>query len=155
MVVKVTSEGAALGVRAGDVVIAVDGRPFLELMEELKPLTAASTPQSKIARVLRTASQGAKGSSARYSLQGTDGARREIDLPRRMAHYKGLGADGPVYRTVDNRIGYVDLQRLENAQVDAMFSEFKDTDGIIWICAGIHEGRRGRLHRAFRRRIGQ
>ncbi|MFN0104236.1 MAG: S41 family peptidase [Bryobacteraceae bacterium] len=141
VVVKVTSEGAALGVRAGDVVVAMDGRPFLEVMDELKPLVAASTPQSKIARVLAVAAQGADGSKAQFTLEGAAGVRREVDLPRRMAHYQGLREkDGPVYRKLDDRIGYVDLERLENGQVDTMFNEFKDTGALILDMRGYPRG---------------
>jgi len=140
VVVKVAPEGSKLGVGLGDVVIAMNGRPFLELLEEAKPLIAASTPQSKMARVIRAASQGAEGSTARFTLEGSGGSRREIELPLRMAHYKELQKDGPVYRKLDDRIGYVDLERLENAQVDAMFTEFKDTEGIILDMRGYPRG---------------
>jgi hypothetical protein len=36
-----------------------------------------------------------------------------------------------VFRLLTPKIGYADLDRLDNAQVDAMFEAFKATDAIV------------------------
>jgi C-terminal processing protease CtpA/Prc len=38
---------------------------------------------------------------------------------------------GEVYRLISPKIGYVDLERLTNGEVDAMFDAFRDTDAMI------------------------
>ncbi len=77
---------------------------------------------------MSSATLGAEGATARLTLEGEGGVRRDIEVPRRMSNYQALREkDGPVYRKLDDQTGYVDLVRLENAQVDAMFTEFKDT----------------------------
>ena len=140
VVIAVTKDGAAAGVRPGDVVIALDGRSFLERLEERKPLVAASTPQSKIARAMYSVTLGAEGSTSLLTLEGENGVRRDLEV-KRAADYQAVREKGsPVYRKLDDRTGYVDLERLTEAQVGDMFDEFKNSKAIILDMRGYPRG---------------
>jgi C-terminal processing protease CtpA/Prc len=66
----------------------------------------------------------------------------EMELPRtaeniqKFSPYRG----GETFRLLTPKIGYVDLDRLTNAQVDAMFEAFKATDAIIMDMRGYPQG---------------
>src|SRR5262249_11212142 len=81
------ADAASAGIERGDVVVAIDGRPVEEHMEELRPLLAASTPQSKQARILGVLLNGADGSSVKLTVEKAGGERKEITVPRSTRYF--------------------------------------------------------------------
>jgi len=65
------------------------------------------------------------------------GVGRELTGPRKntstVSNWALLSPirSGEAFRLITPRIGYVDLERLANGQVDAMFEKFKETEAII------------------------
>jgi C-terminal processing protease CtpA/Prc len=128
------------GIERGHVVLAVDGVPAKARLDSLdRYLRAASTPQ---ARDFRSAFQllwGDEGRAAMVRVRGADGTERTVELPR-GSFPLWTWRDGPVMQRLTDRIGYADLDRLEQAQVDSMFARFADTDAIIFDMRGYPNG---------------
>jgi C-terminal processing protease CtpA/Prc len=136
------SDATAAGIAVGDVVVAIDGHPVEERIEALKPLVAASTTQSKYARVMGLLLNGPNESKVTLTIEKAGGERKDVTVPRSNSYAAQLRYDreGPPFRKLNDQIGYVDLPRLDNDQVDAMFEAFKDTKAIIMDMRGYPRG---------------
>ncbi len=130
---------ASAGVAVGDVVVAVDGEPIAARMARLEKYVAASNETWRAYHAARFALAGAEGSSARLTLRGAGGVTRDVTVPRTMS-WALPERTGPVYRLLDDGIGYADLDRLENADVDAMFTAFAKTRAIVFDMRGYPHG---------------
>jgi C-terminal processing protease CtpA/Prc len=132
--------GDAGDVRPGDVVTKIDGEPYQKRMEALKLHIAASTPQSMMNRVMGALLRGNSGAAVRISVRRGGEAEREVSLKRidtlRFNPYR----QGEPFRLLTPKIGYVDLEKLTNAQVDAMFEMFRDTEAIVMDMRGYPQG---------------
>jgi C-terminal processing protease CtpA/Prc len=129
-------------VKPGDVVVRIDGQPVHKRIEELKRYISASTPQSMMTQVTQALLQGSEGSTARVGVRAGDGPEREIKMTRAASYWARFSPmrSGEVFRLLTPSIGYVDLERLGNAEVDAMFEKFKDTAAIILDMRGYPQG---------------
>jgi C-terminal processing protease CtpA/Prc len=128
-------------IRPGDAIVNIDGRTPQKRLEELTPYLAASTPQSLMNRAMQYFLAGQFGSTVRLDLQGADGAIRQVSATRlngvfELRPYR----TGAVYRLLDARTGYADLERLTNADVNAMFEMFRNTDAIVLDMRGYPQG---------------
>ena len=75
------------------------------------------------------------------TLKTAAGEEHDIELERTTAILRhGPSRGGEIFHLLTPKIGYVDLERLTNAQVDAMFAAFKDTDGIVMDMRGYPQG---------------
>jgi C-terminal processing protease CtpA/Prc len=129
-------------VQPGDIVTKIGGEPVQKRMDELSRHIAASTPQSMMSRVMQLLLNGPDGSDANVSFQTRDSAEREVQIRRGSENWQGLrrSRSGEVFRRISEKVGYVDLERLTNAQVDAMFDQFRNTDAIIMDMRGYPQG---------------
>jgi C-terminal processing protease CtpA/Prc len=129
------------GLAVGDVVLRVDGEAAAARRARLVPLVAHSTPQAlddNIAEGMMTGND----SSVRVTVRGADNRERTVTLPRR-AEFRELmqyPRAGPVMKLLPGNIGYADLSLLTPAMVDSMFTQFKDTRGIIFDDRGYPQG---------------
>ncbi len=137
---------ASAGISAGDVVEAVDGEPMATRMARLGKYIAASTDAWRQYRTAAVALQGDAGSTLRVTLRGADGKARDVSVPRTTDRSRRERA-GPVYHRIGDDIGYVDLTRLDNADVDAMFAAFDGTRAIVFDMRGYPHGTAGALAR--------
>jgi C-terminal processing protease CtpA/Prc len=137
VVTRVVEPG--LDVKPGDVLTKIDGEPWQKRAEELRKRLAASTPQSMMGRVMDALLRGRNASVVRVSLR-RGGEERELALTRRSDVQFTPHRHGEPFRLLTPNIGYVDLEKLTNAQVDAMFEAFKGTDGIIMDMRGYPKG---------------
>jgi C-terminal processing protease CtpA/Prc len=128
-----------LDVRPGDVLTKIDGQPWRKRAEELRQRLAASTPQSMMGRVMAALLRGPDKSVVRVSLRRGDEVR-EIALTRRSDVRLTPYRQGEPFRLLTPRIGYVDLEKLTNAEVDAMFDAFQRTDAIVMDMRGYPQG---------------
>jgi len=127
------------GIERGDVILSVDGTPAAVRMDSLaRFFRAASTPQARRHSAAFRVLWGDDGSTATVQVRGADGAERTVELPR--GRYNLGRDDTPVMRRLTDRIGYADLDRLERAQVDSLFTRFADTDAIIFDMRGYPNG---------------
>lgn len=128
-------------IRPGDAVINIDGQPAQKRLDELTPYLAASTPQALMDSAMLYFLAGPFGSPVRLDLQSADGTVRQVSA-NRLNSVSALRPyrTGPVYRLLDSRIGYADLERLTNADVNAMFEMFRNTDAIVLDMRGYPQG---------------
>lgn len=138
VVVEVMDDAAAGGVRPGDVVLSVDGEEATARARRHARWVAGSTAHGQAERVSRVWLGGAPGAPVRLTVQGDDGARREVTLPRTAAWSRALERQrgGPVFRLLAPEVGYADLERLTPAMVDTMFDAFRDTKAIVFDARG-------------------
>ncbi len=132
VVTRVSDVAIAGTIRPGDVVIKVDGEPWTRRAAELEKHIAASTPQSLQRDVMADLLRGPAG-SIRLVLKNAEGKEYEIELPRTAENLQKFSQQrtGEVFHLLTAKIGYVDLDRLTNAHVDAMFEAFEGTDAIV------------------------
>lgn len=127
------------GVGIGDVVVAVDGRPASERLEESARLISASTPQSNADKATLVFMNGPVGSKVTLTLRDGTGREKQAVLERRREDYLSLyhrERSGEVVRILPSNIGYVDLDRLAFDEVDAMFERLKGTRAIVFDMRG-------------------
>lgn len=135
-----------LPVKAGDVVLTVDGEPVEKRVEFLSRYTASSTPQALMRSVHANLLRGQKETVARLRVRGADGAERDAELPRSMgrADQGRLSAATqrrtPVFHVMPGGYGYVDLARLQPGEVDKMFETIKDAPAVVFDMRGYPNG---------------
>jgi len=137
-------------VHLGDVVTKINGQPVQKRVDDLSRTIAASTPQALMDTITRflLSVDGADGTLTRVTVRNGDGNDREFEIRRQLnaRDQSYLGGrtlptrPGEIFRLISPKIGYVDLERLTNDQVDAMFERFKDSDGIILDMRGYRQG---------------
>ena len=144
VVARTLDEGAAtaLGIKIGDVVVAVDGERVEARVARLSKLLSASTPQALSNAIARRLLRGADGSTAILLLDNGEGQTREVKLTRqtKFASNDIPERDGEVTKILPGNIGYADLNRLTVPEVDAMFERFKDTNAVIFDMRGYPQG---------------
>ena len=116
-----------VGVKVGDVVLAIDGEPVERRREYFGCLFAASTPQALAVRVNFPLLMGPKDSQAKLTVRGIDGSTREVLVSRSLSandpklFLAGTQRSTPVVQVLPSGFGYVDLERLQVGDVDKMF----------------------------------
>ena len=142
VVTRVLNEELAGSIHPGDVVTKINGAPVQRRIDEFSRYIAASTPQSLHQRVMAMLLNGRPGAEPAVTLRGADGVEHEVPLRSRQANTSALfpPRSGEIYRMLNPKIGYVDLGRLDNDQVDAMFDAFKNTEAIIMDMRGYPHG---------------
>lgn len=124
----------------GDVIVTVDGEPFAARLARVRRFVAASNETGRDFAALRYAMAGAPDSTAKLTVRDARGATREVAVPRprptQRPHWRG----GDVVRILDGNVGYVDLDRLERGEVDAMFDKLMHTRAIIFDMRGYPNG---------------
>jgi C-terminal processing protease CtpA/Prc len=150
VVLHVLADGT--GLRAGDRIDTVDGQPIAGMRAGAGRYISASTQQSLDRSVNRAVLRGAKDSAIRLGVTGMDGAKRGVDLARSMSrgdpHLYASGApaasagvpEKPAYRVLADGFGYVDLDNLKPADVDAMFAAIDGTRATIFDMRGYPNG---------------
>jgi C-terminal processing protease CtpA/Prc len=132
-------------VRVGDVVLAVDGEEVEARFQRLSPYFAASTPQALRWRVTPWLLAGPQGSEARLRLHRGGGEPLEVSVPRGgldPAAAEKLRQQGrlPVFTVLPEGYGYLDLTRLERAQVPEAFEAVRRTPALILDMRGYPRG---------------
>lgn len=121
-------------VNIGDVVLSIDGEPMDARVSRLSKYIPASTDAARKLRIGNGALWGPKGSTAQLDIRSEGGVRR-VEVAR-VAHFAPPQPATPIYRVLDGNIGYVDLTRLDVAQVNEMFDALMKTDAIIFDMRG-------------------
>ncbi|HEX7315944.1 MAG TPA: S41 family peptidase [Pyrinomonadaceae bacterium] len=135
-----------LPVKVGDVVLTVDGETVEKRVEFLSRYTAASTPQALMRSVHANLLRGQKGTVAKLRVRSTDGATREVELPRSFGNadraklFAATQRSTPVVQVLPSGYGYVDLARLQVGEVDKMFETVKNTPALIFDMRGYPNG---------------
>ncbi len=132
-------DGTKPEIRAGDVVLAVDGEDIAVRRDRLGGYIAASTPQALSWRVHQGLLAGEKKSPARIAFKNAKGEGREISLPRTL-NYLRHERTTPVYRVLPEGFGYMDLARLTVPDVDKAFEAVRNTPAVIMDMRGYPKG---------------
>ncbi|MBV8530868.1 MAG: hypothetical protein JO104_06090 [Candidatus Eremiobacteraeota bacterium] len=133
------------GVRLGDVVTAVDGLPVQRALNEHAPFVNGSTPQGVFRNLLAggfTAGifTGLPGSAISVTLRHARSTTRFTARFRRIEMSSRHPRTGAIVRVLPGDVGYVDLDRLPLAGVDAMFSKLRQTRAIVFDDRGYPNG---------------
>ena len=133
----------ASGIKIGDVVVQVDGEAVADVWTRTGQYFSASTPQSHADKISLSLLNGPIGSEVTLLLRGKDGQSKEARLERRFEDYTTLyhferGTE--VYRLVDDKTGYVDLDRLTWDLLEPMYELLGDTDALIFDMRGYPHG---------------
>jgi C-terminal processing protease CtpA/Prc len=131
---------AQAGVAVGDVIAEVDGVPVRTRMDRYGKYLAASNASQRDAKAVRALGAGARGSVAEFVLQSASGQIKRCKLLRDRSSPWNVPRSGEIVQMVAEGIGYVDLARLERADVDAMFDKLRATRAIIFDMRGYPEG---------------
>jgi C-terminal processing protease CtpA/Prc len=126
-------------VSVGDAIVSVDGEPIDARIDSLWKYVTASTDESRRNRAAQNALRGPAGSAAQLGIRGKDGVTRTVAVPRVTKLDFAEPKELP-YHMLDGNIGYADLKRLKNDQVDAMFDLFMNTKAIILDMRGYPQG---------------
>jgi C-terminal processing protease CtpA/Prc len=125
------------GLAIGDVIVSVDGEAFEARAQRLRKYIAASNPWGHALRADATALRGAPGSTAALVVRGKDDKPREVRIQRVITPPRPTGDP---YKLLEGGVGYVDLNILERAQVDAMFTAFEKAPSIVFDMRGYPNG---------------
>ncbi|HEX3127116.1 MAG TPA: S41 family peptidase [Thermoanaerobaculia bacterium] len=117
------------GIRPGDVVEALDGRPALEVLAAEEALASAGTPEARQWQALESLLFGPKGSRMTLRLQGGS----EIALTRETP-YEKLPVGTPLQPVAEPRPGvlYIDLGRIEEEDLEALTPRLAAAKGIVF-----------------------
>jgi C-terminal processing protease CtpA/Prc len=145
VIIRIFDEEVAkiAGMNVGDVVLRIDGEDAMQHIAARAKYRPASTPQSLMYQAAWMCLSGPEGSAITLTLRDRDQQVRGVKLPRNTPYeaiYEIKQRRGEVTRFLTDEIGYADLDRLEIAEVDAMFEKFKHTQAIVFDMRGFPNG---------------
>ncbi len=111
------------GIHVGDLVTKVDGESLPERVRRQAGYISASTQQGLGVLVCSRILNGPEGSGATLTISNSGGSTKELLLKRNSAFLPSFSAQraGDVVRVLPGKIGYLDMDRLENDAVSAAF----------------------------------
>jgi len=121
----------AVGVHAGDEVLAVDGVALPERRASLRPHLSASTPQALERKVDARLLQGADGSHAHLTLR-TEAGICDIALRRTRDGADEHPPAVPPVAALPEGFGYIDLARVRAEEIDQALEAMRDTPALIF-----------------------
>ena len=135
IVVKALVEAAPI--RPGDEITAIDGIDIQVLKSTRSEDTHGSNPVSRDYWLHDLLLSRPLGLAALLDFRHPDGTSDSISLSADSKYYRRLAAgEGAIWRTVspgnECRIGVVDMARLEESHLDALFSDLENADGIVF-----------------------
>ena len=132
----------ALGISIGDLILKVNGVPVQKLMEKYATYYAHSTPQALGRLAVAYFVRGDEGAEGTFTLQDAKGKIRDVKFTWAAQHnlFAKETFKHEVVGLINPNIGYADLARLTQDQVDNMFEKFKDTKAIIFDMRGYPNG---------------
>jgi C-terminal processing protease CtpA/Prc len=140
VITEILDESAkSAGIRVGDIVSIVDGEKVADRFNRIQDYTPGSTPARRGYDSIQRVLNGAEGSVATLVIGTQDGPTKEIKLQRTVAFLATLQqpqAHGDFIRILPDNIGFVDLTRLPDDQVPAVFEKLQDTKAMIFDARG-------------------
>jgi len=132
-----------IGLRLGDEIVAIDGRPATALLDEKLAVQTGSTEEFRRQRAAMLLFWGDDGATLRVDLRGgVDGKPRSAQVPLTAANIKRFldGPPGPTYRALSPTLGYADLTRLTVPDVEPMLQALAGTRALILDMRGYPKG---------------
>lgn len=108
--------------QVGDVVLAKDGVPVKEIMEDMRTYLAYSTEQAFLKRATQRSLTTPEPKATVYTIQHADGSVEDITYFTTRDHYQNYKAPRTdTMRWLSEQIAYADLNILASSQVDDFF----------------------------------
>lgn len=157
-----TEEIKASGIKLGDEITHVDGRPVQELLKkDIHPYISASTPQGRDLEAYPRILQGPAESRVSLSIKTPEGAFRKVSLTRKSGGLALLPRSTPQsdleYRDLGVGFVYVALNSFSNREIVQMFNKkFKEVSrakGLLIDVRKNHGGSSGYGHQIIARLI--
>ncbi len=128
------SATTALGLIVGTEIVAADGFPLAAWMSEHRRIGATSNEWTRNRNQMRVIPRGPDG-PALFKVRDAAGKERSINIPRRDSYNALLPRvqrpDATPLRRLDGNVGYVDLERVDQALLDSALAAFRDTRALI------------------------
>jgi C-terminal processing protease CtpA/Prc len=137
LAITAVAPAGAEGLQAGDVVLSIDGRPALQVIDEKESLISGATPQwRRAAALLVFLSDGPKDSEMKLEVQDEKGQRRSVTL-RRSVEGASLFENRPA-KIAELRPGiyYVALDRINDEDFKKALPELEKATGIVFDLRG-------------------
>lgn len=126
--------------RVGDEITAIDGEDVAIRLARLAGKVAASTEAGRWRKAMFEMTLAAGGASVQLRLAGADGGQRSVSLPPTpLENALPLRHALPAVSVADG-VAYVDLDRLQANQVDAMFATIQGSRALILDMRGYPNG---------------
>ncbi|MBV8531598.1 MAG: hypothetical protein JO104_09795 [Candidatus Eremiobacteraeota bacterium] len=146
VVTHVLADAATMqGLRVGDVIDTVNGVPMRQAMNQIEQYICSSTPQAADFSALRAAFEpsvfsGRQGTKITVSFHHL-GRRESIAAVYVREKYLVKPVQPKAkYFVLPGNVGYVNFDRLDPSEVDAMFAALRNTRAIIFDNRGYPEG---------------
>ena len=138
----------SLGINKGDVIVSIDGKDPISLIERARKYQPASNKASQnffLATFLLFAQQGQK---VKLALKDSRGRIKNVDMPVLKEFTGNFSTDDyairmysrhdkPTFKLITKDIGYADLTSpLQQKDIDSMFIVFKNTNSLVFDMRG-------------------
>jgi C-terminal processing protease CtpA/Prc len=134
---------AAKGMRAGDVILDVNGEKIADRIARMSAIQPASNEWTRLYYVRNRLLRSPVGTPIRVKLLGSDGREKTVVLTSQPAGQLQPPPDADtsaIFRLLPGNIGYADLGRLQTKDVARMFKLFNTTKAIIFDMRGYPNG---------------
>jgi C-terminal processing protease CtpA/Prc len=134
VVLQVADESA--GIKAGDVIEGIDGRPSLDWLREREMLISSATPQWLRVRSISDLRNGTKDSAVSLDVRSGAEEKRTIQLRRTTPAQELRESRPPKLHELETGIWYVDLARISDADFDGAMPQLEKAKGVIFDLRG-------------------
>jgi C-terminal processing protease CtpA/Prc len=138
-ILRAADEGGE-GLKAGDVVEKIDGRPAREAFDALVAITSTATPGWARYRATNELRSGPEGSTVTLEVRTTAGERRTLRLTRKMVFIGFTTARPAIIAEVRPGIFYVDIDRITDDDFKAALPKLAAARGIVFDLRGYPSG---------------
>lgn len=134
------------GLSVGDIILGIDGKDILKLIDEQRPYQPASNYVTQTHYIADYVLCGDDNSKAVLTVMDKNYKVKKVTITRKSVYNKSFWKKkrtenaGPVFKLLTPEIGYVDMERLENNMIDSMLNTFRSTKGFIMDMRGYPQG---------------
>ena len=136
LVVTQLAEQGAEGLKVGDVVVKIDGRPVAEALKQQEALVSGATSQWRRYRALRELAVGEPDSEMNLEIQSGAGQPRTVAVRRTLGNGPLKEPRPPKVTEIKSGIVYVDLDRVTDQDLKAAIPQLQNARGIIFDVRG-------------------
>ncbi len=132
--VAVIRADESTGLKAGDLIVSVDGKPVADCLAARMKRVCSSTDRGRVRGACGQLLSGRPGTTVTLEVQGADKATRQVTL-RREGRSGFLSEAAVSWRRLGDSLGYIRISRWGGGnlvqQFDRALEEFKDGRGLV------------------------
>ena len=138
IVTQLFSSAQSCPAKPGDIILAIEGTPIASRIAELTAHLAGPTQTVVMARVAALLLDRPAEGNIHLKVRRADGTEPDlfISVNRRNFDYQVSHRTGDVVRLINDKLGYVDLERIATNGIDEMFAKLANTSAIIFDLRG-------------------